>query len=285
MRQCKHTNTAHNIMVAFLLNFSFAILEVIGGIYLKSAAILSDAIHDFGDSLSLGISYVFARIGDCRSNCRYTYGYKRITVIGAVINIMVLGAGSVYILKRAIESFRENSEVMAGGMIVMAVFGTIVNAIPVLRMRDSQKLLDKTVMFHLMEDMLGWIAVLLVSIVMYFTKWYILDSILSLVICVIILQTVVSSAVYAFRIIMQAVPDDRLCTRLKEEIMAFEGVEEIMDFHMWTIDGERHVVTMTLATEETENTESYTRLHDRVKEYLEHEGIDNSTIEITETLK
>lgn len=266
-----------NVTVAFLLNFGFSILELFGGIITGSTAILSDAVHDFGDSIALALSFVFERVGKKDANDKYTYGYKRLSLIGAFINIIVLSVGTIFVFNEAIQALADPKIVKAEGMLVLAFIGIVINGASVFRMKGSKKILDKTVMMHLMEDLLGWVAVLVVSIVRYFTNWYILDPILSLGICFVIGRNIILNLRTAIMIIMQRVPDEELYEEIKEHIMEIDEIEKIEKMNMWTMDGEMHVVTASIQTQENYNKSDVLY---KVKEMLKNEGIKESTIEV-----
>lgn len=272
-----HSDGVSNVTMAFLLNFGFSILELFGGIITGSTAILSDAVHDFGDSIALALSYIFEKIGKKESNEKYTYGYKRLSLIGAFINIIVLSVGTIFVFKEAIQSLANPTAVKAEGMLLLAVIGIIINGASVFRMKGSKKILDKTVMMHLMEDLLGWVAVLVVSIVIYFTNWYILDPILSLGICVVIGRNIYFNLKTAIMIIMQRVPDEELYEEIKDHIIEMEEIEKIEKLNMWTMDGEMHVVTASIKVSENANR---SEVLNKIKEMLNHEGIKESTIEV-----
>lgn len=273
----QHEKGVSNIALAFFLNFGFAIIEIIGGVLTGSTAILSDAIHDFGDSLALAFSFVVEKVGHKEANSHYTYGFKRMSLIGALTNIIILSIGTLFVIQEAIGALVSPQPVKAGGMLVLAIVGMIINGLSVVRMKGSRKILDKTVMMHLMEDLLGWIAVLIVSIVIYFTNWYILDPILSLGICVIIGRNIYGNLITAIQIMMQAVPDQELYEQIKGTIEGLETVVRIEEMHMWTMDGEDHVVTATLVAMQGESHEVILR---EVKALLHEQGIKHTTIEI-----
>lgn len=272
-----HSEGVSNITMAFLLNFGFSILELFGGIFTGSTAILSDAVHDFGDSLALALSFIFEKVGKKESNEKYTYGYKRLSLIGALINIIVLSVGTMFVFSEAIQALANPTAVKAKGMLFLAIVGIVINGASVFRMKGSKKILDKTVMLHLMEDLLGWIAVLVVSIVIYFTNWYILDPILSIGISFIIGRNIYFNLKNAIMIIMQRVPDEDLYEEIKEHLNEIDEVEKIEKINMWTMDGEMHVVTASIKV--LENTNKINVLN-KIKEMLKNEGIKESTIEI-----
>lgn len=276
-----HAEGLSNVGIAFILNFFFAIAEVVGGILFGSTAILSDAIHDLGDSLALGLSYVFEKVGKKETDNIYTYGYKRITVIGAIINIVILSVGTAFVFKEAVESFLNPGVVIAEGMFFMSVFGIVVNGISVLRMKGSKNILDKTVVMHLLEDLLGWIAVFIVSIVIYFTKFYLLDSMLSFVICAIIVRNIIINIISTYKIIMQAVPDEELYEEIREHLREVKGVKTIKALNMWSLDGEEHVVTSSIVISKEAAAE---KVLEEIKQMLEHDGIKKSTVELVVSL-
>lgn len=272
-----HSEGVSNVTMAFLLNFGFSILELFGGIITGSTAILSDAVHDFGDSLALALSFIFEKVGKKESNEKYTYGYKRLSLIGAFINITVLSVGTIFVFNQALQALANPTAVKAEGMLFLAVIGIVINGASVFRMKGSKKILDKTVMMHLMEDLLGWVAVLVVSVVIYFTNWYILDPILSLGICFVIGRNIYFNLKTALMIIMQRVPDEDLYEEIKEHLIEMDEIENIEKINMWTMDGEMHVVTASIKA--LENTNKNDVLN-KIKKMLNNEGIKESTIEV-----
>merc|ERR1711879_284025 len=243
-------NKPSNIGIAFLLNFSFSIIEIIGGILTNSTAILSDAVHDLGDSLALALSFFTERLSKKDATEKYPYGFKRLSLIGAIINILVLSIGTGYVISEAVISFQNPQEVDSFGMLWLAILGIAINGLAVLKMKDSKKILDKTVVMHLLEDLMGWVAVLVVSIVIYFTNWYILDPILSMFIALVIIRNIWINSKLVFSILMQSVPDESLYQELKEHMESIEGVKLVDNFKLWSLDGEEHVASITLLTQE-----------------------------------
>ncbi len=275
-----HHNTSEqklsNITIAFLLNFVFSIIEFFGGIYTGSTAILSDAIHDFSDSISLLLSYVAEKISKKNPNDIYTYGYKRITVIGAFINVAVLSVGTFFVIVRAFTALLNPNELKTTEMIFLSILGILVNLVSVVRLNGSTKILDKTVRLHLLEDLLGWISVLITSIVIHFTNFYILDPILSLAISTFVVYNISKRLIEIYRIIMHCVPNKNLYENIKKDILDIAEVSNIQNIHIWTLDGEENVVTLTLQVK-NDNTE----ILNKAKTILNAYGIKNSTIEIT----
>ena len=121
--------TEKNILVAFLLNLAFSIVELIGGIFTNSVAIISDALHDFGDSISIGVSYFLEKKSKKRPDSSYTYGYARYSTLGAVITNTILIIGSILVIINAVGRIINPVPINYNGMIIFAIFGVIVNGL------------------------------------------------------------------------------------------------------------------------------------------------------------
>ena len=170
-----HGGSGSNLLFAFAMNLFFAIVELVGGIFTGSVAILSDALHDFGDSISLGVAWRLQKLSEKGRDTSFSYGYKRFSLLGALLISLILLVGSVFVIIAAIERLSVPGEPKAGGMLVLAIFGLAVNGLAAFRLKGSSSLNERAVMLHLMEDVLGWAAVLVVSIVMLFVNAPILD--------------------------------------------------------------------------------------------------------------
>jgi cobalt-zinc-cadmium efflux system protein len=170
-------DSVSNIKVAFFLNLGFTIIEIIGGLWTNSIAIISDALHDLGDSFSLGLSWFLERYSRKKKDEKYSYGYRRYSLFAALINSLILIAGSIFILYKAIPRLINPEELNAKGMLIFAVTGIIINGIAVLQVRRGKSLNERIVSLHLFEDVLGWAAVFVISIVIIFKSIPILDPI------------------------------------------------------------------------------------------------------------
>ncbi len=158
-----HHHDTGNLKVAFFLNLAFTLVEIVGGLYTNSLAILSDALHDLGDSLSLGLSWYFQKLSKKGRTSSFSYGYKRFSLLGAVVNSIVLVVGSIIILSKAIPQLFNPSQANAEGMMYLAILGIVVNGAAVLKLRKGESLNEKVITLHLLEDVLGWVAVLIGS--------------------------------------------------------------------------------------------------------------------------
>lgn len=276
-----HRNVSKNIAVAFFLNFSFSIFELIGGLFTNSIAILSDALHDFGDSISLGIAWYLEKVSKRSRTNKYSYGFKRFSLLGAIINSLVLLVGSVIVIYESIERMIRPQEVHAEGMLWLAIIGVAVNGFVFLRGRGTKSLNERTVTLHFLEDTLGWIAVLIASIVMMFVEIPRLDSILSVCIALFILYNVFRNLNASVRVILQEVPSTVDMPKVLEEISALDHVEEAGDLHIWSLDSEYHIASVLITVDDSIRTvyDSYNIVIEVKKVFAEY-AIEHSTIEI-----
>lgn len=274
-----HHGDLKNIGVAFLLNLSFTIIEIIGGFLTNSVAILSDALHDLGDSLSLGLAWYFQRISEKGRDKTYSYGYKRFSVLGALITSIILAVGSVIIIYSAIQRLQAPEETHGLGMIGLAVLGILVNGAAVLRLRNSGSINARVVMLHLMEDVLGWVAVLIGSLGIYFFEWYILDPILSLVIAAYILFNVYKSLKQSLNILLQAIPPQINLVKVQKSLEEHEEVVDVHDTHIWSLDGEYNILsTHVVLKNESIPLKDISPIKKELEEKLLKFKIEHSTI-------
>lgn len=268
-------NSTKNIRTAFFLNLAFAFVELIGGIITNSVAILSDAVHDFGDSISLAIAWALQKKSNKAKDDKYSYGYKRFSLLSSVILSGILLVGSILILVEAIGRIFSPQEVNAQGMLWLAILGIIVNGLAALSVKRGKTLNERAVFLHIMEDVLGWIGVLVISIVMIFVNLPILDPILSISITIWVLYNVYKNLKATFNILLQAFPKNVDVKKLTKEIEAIDNVISIHDLHIWTQDGNSHVMTLHIVAEK-----NYETIKLKVREMVKAYNIDHVTIEL-----
>lgn len=274
-----HNQSEKNISYAFFLNLGFTIIEIIGGLLTNSVAILSDAIHDFGDSISLGLAWYLQKVSKKQSDNKYSYGYRRFSLLGAIINSVILLVGSFLILSETIPRIIHPQEPDVQGMFILAILGIVVNGAAVIRLRKGSSLNEKVVSLHLWEDVLGWVAILIGSVIMYFFDVPVIDPILSVLISIYILIHVFRNINTSMRIILQGTPVEIDIDEIKEELLSFEEVSEIHDLHLWSIDGNYHVVTTHVVIKEALPMEQLATLKTKIRLKLEELNIQHATIE------
>lgn len=274
------SNNTKNLRLAFFINLAFTVLELFGGLYTNSLAILSDAFHDFGDSVSLGLAWYFQHLSVRGRDHNFTYGYRRFSLLGALVNSLILTAGSIFIIVEAIPRLQAPEVTMSEGMAALAVIGIIVNYLAMRVLQRGHSLNERVVSLHLFEDVLGWVAVLVGAIVIYFTDWYIIDPLLSLLIAGIILFNVIRNLKEAIDIILQKVPKDIDVDLLTDELSEIKSVLDVFDLHVWTLDGERIILSVHLVVAPGLNREDLIEIKNRARERVRAHGIGHSTIEI-----
>ncbi len=280
MSNLHNQNSVKNIRAAFFLNLSFTIIEIVGGVMTNSIAIISDALHDFGDSLSLGIAWILQKFSEKENDDKFSLGYRRFSLLAGLINCFVLLGGSILILSEAIPRLLKPEQPHAKGMFLLAVLGIMVNGIAVLKIRNGKSLNEKVVSWHLLEDVLGWFAVLFVSIILMFKNLPILDPILSILITLIVLFNVLRNFKKSFFVFFQSVPDEVSIRDLEQKIRHIEGVNDIHHTHVWSLDGEHHVLSIHLVVKEDIERRLLSRIKQSVNQIGRDIGVDHLTVEI-----
>ena len=267
--------TDKNILIAFLLNFFFSIFEFIGGLLTNSISIISDSVHDFADSISIAISYILEKISKRKTNNKYTYGYLRYSVLGALITTTILLVGSVFIVFNAIKRIINPVEINYSGMIIFAFVGVVVNFIAAKVTHHGHSLNQKSVNLHMLEDVFGWIIVLIGSIIMRFTNISIIDSILSLVVALYIIMHAIKNLKEIMNIFLEKVPSNINIIELKKIILEIKEVIDVHHVHVWSMDGYNNFATMHVVVDNNIN-----KVKEEIRHKLSHKGINHVTIEI-----
>ena len=264
-----------NILIAFLLNLSFSIFELIGGLFTNSVAIISDSVHDLGDAVSIGVSYFLERKSKRQPDDVYTYGYARYSVMGSVITVLILLTGSVLVVINAVNRIFDPQQIHYNGMIIFAVIGVAVNCLAAFFTRHGDSLNQKAVNLHMLEDVLGWIVVLIGAIVMRFTDFRLIDPILSIGVAVYIFIHAFSHLKEALNLFLVKIPNGIEIDEIKEHLAEIDGVLGVHHIHIWSLDGTQNCATMHIVTEGDPLTVKMA-----VKEELRQHGIAHSTLEL-----
>jgi len=268
-----------NIAIAFLLNFSFTIIELVGGLLTNSVAILSDALHDLGDSISLALAWYFQKVSGYSPSARYSYGYKRFALLGALINATVLLLGSVFVIYASVMRILQPQYVKVEGMFLLAILGVIINGVAVWRTHKSSGINERIVSLHLLEDVLGWIAVLIASVVMMFVEVPILDPILSIGISVFVLYNVVRNLIATFNVILQGVPSDIKLIELQKKVEQLDAVISVHDLHVWSLDSQYNIASLHAVISPEMTLDQMAQLKQKIKLLMLAEQIEHTTVE------
>lgn len=275
-----HHHETENIKIAFFLNLAFTIIEIIGGFWTNSMAILSDALHDLGDSLSLGVSWYLQNYSKKGPDYKFSFGYSRFSLLGALINSIVLLGGSVLILSRAIPRIFNPEPVNAKGMIAFAVLGIFINGAAVLRLRKGKSLNEKVVTWHLLEDVLGWVVVLIGSIILNFKDLPIIDPLLSMGITIYILYNVVKNLKKVMNVFLQGVPEDISIEEIEKLVEEKTEALSVHHTHIWTIEGERNMLSTHVKIPDSYNSQDIINLKKNIRKLLTEKNIEHVTVEI-----
>ncbi len=267
--------TEKNILIAFLLNAGFSTFEFIGGIITGSIAITSDAVHDLGDALSIGIAYALERKSKKGPDAKHTYGYARYSLVGSIITTIILLVGSSFVIYEAIKRIIDPAEVNYDSMIIFAIFGLTVNSIASYVTRDGGSLNQKSVNLHMLEDVLGWTVVLIGSIVMKFTGIKVIDPILSLGVAIFILIEAAKNLCEIVKIFLEITPKDIDLNKIKIDIKRIKGVVDIHHIHVRSIDGKENHASLHVVAKKYDK-----KIKDAVKEVLKNHNISHSVIEV-----
>ncbi|MBE7017480.1 MAG: cation transporter [Ruminococcaceae bacterium] len=267
--------TEKKILTAFILNLAFSIFEFFGGMFTGSVAIISDALHDLGDAASIGLAFFLEKKSRSQPDEKYTYGYGRLSVLGGVITYLILLLGSLIVIYNAIHRIINPVPVNYGGMIIFAIIGLAVNFAAALITSHGQSHNQRAVSLHMLEDVLGWAAVLLGAIIMRFTDFVIIDPLMSLAIALFIGFNAARNLKDAISLFLEKSPDGICIDGLRDKLCEIEGIIDVHHIHIWSIDGVNNYATMHIvAGIEPHLCKSLVR--SRLKEL----GISHSTLEL-----
>ena len=274
-----HHHSIKNLKIAFVLNLSFTIIEAIGGILTNSIAIISDALHDFGDTLAIGMSWYFQKLSAKSRSQNFSYGYKRFSLVSALISAIVLLAGSVLIIYKALPRLVSPEAVHIKGMFFLAILGLVFNGLAVFRLKKGSSSNERVVMLHLLEDVMGWIAVLIGSVLMYYFDIPVVDPILSIGIALFIIWNAVKNINEFVRIFLQGVPKDIDIDDISVNIKKIPNVESVHDVHIWSMDGEYNVLSAHVVINDNVDSDKIIEIKRQARKIFQNLKIDHETLE------
>ena len=261
------------VWVAFFLNLTYAIVEFIAGGVFGSSAVLADSVHDLGDAIAIGISAFLETISNREEDNQYTLGYKRFSLLGALVTAIILMTGSVLVILENVTKILNPQPVNDEGILWLGMIAITINVLASLVVGKGKTKNESILSLHFLEDTLGWLAVILMAIVLRFTDWYILDPLLSLVISFFIL----SKAIPRFWIFLDAVPEGLETGDLEKDLEALTNVKSVNQLSIWSMDGLENNAIIHLCLEDWEQM---TETKNQVRQLLEERGVQNITIEV-----
>lgn len=269
--------TKHAVWLAFFLNLSYAIVEFIAGGLFGSSAVLADSVHDMGDAIAIGVSAFLETISNREEDSHYTLGYKRFSLLGAMVTAVILMTGSVLVILGNITKLFHPQAVNDEGILWLGIIAISVNVIASLVVRKGKTKNESILSLHFLEDTLGWVAVILMAIVLRFTDWYILDPLLSLVISIFILSKAIPRFWSTLKIFLDAVPEGVDIKQVKSDLEQLDHVTSINQLNLWTMDGLEKNAIVHVCLKEIEQMEL---CKESIRSKLKDCGFQNITIEI-----
>ena len=274
-------SSKYAVWLAFFLNLSFAIVEFIAGGIFVSSAVLADSVHDLGDALAIGLSAFLETISNREEDSRYTLGYKRFSLLGALVTAVILMTGSGMVILENVSKLFHPQPVNEEGLLWLGIIAISVNVLASLVIRKGQTKNESILSLHFLEDTLGWLAVILMAIVLRYTDWYILDPLLSLVISFFILSKAIPRFWSTLRIFLDAVPEGVNIQKIKTDLAELDHVASINQLNLWTMDGLEKNAIVHVCLEHVKHMEV---CKESIRDLLKERGFQNVTIEVDEDL-
>lgn len=244
-----HKKASENLAFVFFMNLTFNIIVIIGGLATNSMAILADCIHDMSDTISMAIAWILEKIAQKDSTDKYSYGYQRFSILGAVITSVFVIVMAFFILSESIPRLFAPQEVDAGGMLIVALIGLVFKSISVYRLHDGETFNEKAILYHLLGDIFEWVAILILSVLIIFWDVSFLDPFVSIGIALWLIFNLGRTLLKSIQVLLQKTPDNFDVNQFRSEILNVEDVLEIDDFHVWSLDGIDSVLTLKIKTE------------------------------------
>ena len=270
-------NSKTSIWLAFFLNLSYAIVEFIAGGIFGSSSVLADSVHDLGDAIAIGISALLETISNREEDRQYTLGYKRFSLLGAMLTAVILMIGSVLVILDNVTKIVHPQPVNEEGVLWLGIIAVSINVLASLAVRKGKTKNESILSLHFLEDTLGWLAVILMAIILRFTDWYILDPLLSLVISIFILTKAIPRFWSALKIFLDAVPEGLETGNLEKDLEALTNVKSVNQLSIWSMDGLENNAIIHICLEDWEEM---TETKNQVRQLLEERGVQNITIEV-----
>ena len=267
----------YTVWLAFFLNLTYAIVEFIAGGVFGSSAVLADSVHDLGDAIAIGISAFLESISNREEDSHYTLGYKRFSLLGAMITAVILMTGSVLVILENIAKIFHPQPVNDEGILWLGIIAITINVLASLVIRKGQTKNESILSLHFLEDTLGWVTVILMAIVLRFTDWYILDPLLSLAISFFILSKALPRFWSTLKIFLDAVPEGVDIQKIKTDLAELDHVASINQLNLWTMDGLEKNAIVHVCLKEMEHMET---CKESIRIFLKDCGFQNITIEV-----
>jgi len=276
-----HIKSEKRLFLSFLLNFSFTFFEFFGGLLTGSIALMSDALHDLGDSISMGIAIFLERKSKQKADYKYTYGYHRFSLLGGFISSLILIAGSTIIIYKSVERLMNPTPLSRSGLlIIFAIFGVVINGLAAYNASKGSSINERVITLHLLEDVFGWVALLVTSIVIHFFHVDFLDAVLSLLFSIYIIFHVFRSVKEIFEVFLEKAPNSPKIDEICSKLLTIKGVVNVHHVHYWTLDGSLPILTLHVVIDVQESVKEMNNMQANIQATLKALGIGHSTVQI-----
>ncbi len=284
-----HSHTATNLdslnkafYIGIGLNTLFTIVEFIVGYASNSLALMSDASHNLSDVGSLIISLIGLKLAEKSATTLYTYGYKKASILASLTNAILLIYIVVNISIEAVERLNSAPEVMSNAIIITALIGVVINAVSAFLFFEGQKedINIKGAFLHLLLDAVISVGVVISGIVIYYTNWYIVDSIVSFIIAIVILVSTWHLLTESIKLTLDGVPKNIDLNNIKEILLKNPLVKDIHHLHVWAISSSQNALTVHILLKNPADTQAFLSIKNKIKHELQHENIHHATIEL-----
>ena len=272
-----HKKASGNLAFVFFMDLTFNLIVIIGGLATNSIAILADCIHDVSDTISIALAWVLEKISQKNPSKKYSYGYERFSILGAVIiSVFVIIMGLV-ILNESIPRLFKPEGVDSGGMLIVAVIGIIFKSVSVYRLHKGETFNEKAILFHQLGDIFEWITILILSLVLMFWKGAPnLDPYVSIGIAIWLIFNLGRNLYKSLEVLLQKVPDSFNSDKFQRQIIGIDGVRNIEDYHIWSLDGIDTVMTVKVNVDYKKDT---FQIKEEIKEISKQYNVVDLTIE------
>jgi cobalt-zinc-cadmium efflux system protein len=277
----EYHKAVENISFAFFLNIVFMIVVGIGAIFTNSMAILADLLHGLSDTFALGFSWFFQKFSEKEEDDKFTYGYRRFSLLGAVVTSFIVIIGSLLILLESFSRLFTPVEPHATGMVIVAIFAIILKVLSLLKMRGSKTLNERAVSIHLIGDLMGWIALLIVGTILIFINIPILDVLLSIAITLWMIYHLAKTLFYSFKILLLEAPANIDQEKLKRDIISIEGIDDIVKFYLWSLDNQKNILTVKINLTSDLKVSDTEKIKKSVNKLGSLQGIEDINIEFS----
>lgn len=251
-----HKKAGENLAFVFFMNLAFNIIVIVGGLATNSMAILADCIHDMSDTISIALAWALEKVAQKDSTDKYSYGYQRFSILGAVIISVFVIIMAFVILQEAIPRLFAPEGVDAHGMLLVAIVGIVFKSVSVYRLHEGETFNEKAILFHQLGDVFEWIAILVLSLVlMIWDGAPYLDPFVSIGIAIWLIFNLGRNLYKSVEVLLQKTPDNFDVDEFKTQILSIEGVKNIEDFHIWSLDGIDSVMTLKVNVDFEKNVE------------------------------